>query len=329
MRANRSFVSRYSREHDEIAASLGTAFLRVTDIEFPRGVDNGRLAHARLSLGDLCMDRYECSGIRFRAVQSDKFHVGLPTQGGVRVRTGKGEVSTQAFAVGNTLPSNLEFVLDVEPASINYTVEFSLPGLMRRAESLVGQPLNADDFDTAVALQSGPGAALVRTVLSAFGELQAMEDLQLGALGASAYGELLANLVLAAVHRGVRAKLEGTPAKLAPALAEKARRRLAERAHEAVTIGDVAMEMGVSVRALQVSFQRQIGCSPLQYLLKCRLELARLQLLSPAAADTVSRIAIDCGFLNLGRFALRYRGVYGELPSDTLSRMRRMLGFNI
>jgi transcriptional regulator GlxA family with amidase domain len=39
--------------------------------------------------------------------------------------------------------------------------------------------------------------------------------------------------------------------------------------------------------------------------------------------DNVSSIAIDCGFVNLGLFASRYRRTFGELPSQTLARNRR------
>ena len=33
---------------------------------------------------------------------------------------------------------------------------------------------------------------------------------------------------------------------------------------------------------------------------------------------TVSAIALDCGFWELGRFAVAYRRTFGESPSDTL-----------
>jgi AraC-like DNA-binding protein len=85
----------------------------------------------------------------------------------------------------------------------------------------------------------------------------------------------------------------------------------------------VAAELGIGIRALQAGFRRQVGYSPRQYLIRCRLDLARARLLSPAPLDTVSSIAIDCGFLNLGLFASRYRRTYGELPSQTLAGSRR------
>jgi transcriptional regulator GlxA family with amidase domain len=47
-------------------------------------------------------------------------------------------------------------------------------------------------------------------------------------------------------------------------------------------------------------------------------------LLSPAPGDTVSSIALASGFVNLGKFAMRYRAAYGEVPSLTLGRTRSL-----
>ncbi|WP_316163875.1 helix-turn-helix domain-containing protein [Bradyrhizobium sp. SZCCHNRI20481] len=48
------------------------------------------------------------------------------------------------------------------------------------------------------------------------------------------------------------------------------------------------------------------------------------QMLSGADQRTsVSAVAFDCGFGNLGHFARDYRDTFGELPSETLLRSRR------
>lgn len=56
--------------------------------------------------------------------------------------------------------------------------------------------------------------------------------------------------------------------------------------------------------------------SPMQYLRGVRLDRAREDL--QAGVGTVSDIAYQWGFTNLGRFARAYRERFGELPSDTL-----------
>jgi transcriptional regulator GlxA family with amidase domain len=61
---------------------------------------------------------------------------------------------------------------------------------------------------------------------------------------------------------------------------------------------------------------------PRDMLLRFRLERARERLLKPGPTDTVTSIALDCGFAHLGRFPAAYRIAFGELPAETLARAR-------
>lgn len=93
--------------------------------------------------------------------------------------------------------------------------------------------------------------------------------------------------------------------------------------HQPITVADMARATGLSVRQLQSSSQRALGQSPMQALRGIRMERSR-QLLREAdpASTTVAAVAARCGILHPGRFALAYREVYGESPSDTLNRSR-------
>jgi hypothetical protein len=64
--------------------------------------------------------------------------------------------------------------------------------------------------------------------------------------------------------------------------------------------------------------------NPKRYLQLRRLHLAREKLLHDAdPARSVSSVAFDCGFWQLGRFGQAYRELFGERPSQTLRRSRK------
>ncbi|WP_412740610.1 AraC family transcriptional regulator [Krasilnikovia sp. MM14-A1259] len=89
-----------------------------------------------------------------------------------------------------------------------------------------------------------------------------------------------------------------------------------------LTMADIAAAAGISVRALQQGFQRQLDTTPLLYLRRVRLSHVHedLQAADPANGDEVSSIARRWGFGHLGRFAAYYRAAYGLSPRHTLRR---------
>ena len=109
-----------------------------------------------------------------------------------------------------------------------------------------------------------------------------------------------------------------------PGISERHVRRAEEwiDAHltEIIGVEDVATALGVGVRSLQVSFQRVRGCSPLESIRQRRLEHTRKALLQAEPGATVTTIATQFGFFELGRFSKRYRKSFGEAPSETLAR---------
>src|SRR6185437_8955678 len=77
--------------------------------------------------------------------------------------------------------------------------------------------------------------------------------------------------------------------------------------------------IGVPERTLRMCSAEVLGKSPTRYYLLRRLNGARSELLSADPETTsVTEIAHNHRFLELGRFAVAYRTVFGELPSFTL-----------
>jgi AraC-like DNA-binding protein len=91
---------------------------------------------------------------------------------------------------------------------------------------------------------------------------------------------------------------------------------------DVIGIDEVATAIGVGIRSLQLSFRRVHDCSPHEFVIERRLEAARQKLLAATPEATVTAIATDLGFFELGRFAERYRKHFAETPSATLARRR-------
>jgi AraC-like DNA-binding protein len=84
-------------------------------------------------------------------------------------------------------------------------------------------------------------------------------------------------------------------------------------------LAEICATTGVSERTLRVCCHEHLGMGPVRYLWLRRMHLARAALIraDPASA-TVTSIATDHGFWELGRFSVEYRRLFGESPSLAL-----------
>lgn len=86
-----------------------------------------------------------------------------------------------------------------------------------------------------------------------------------------------------------------------------------------VTISDLVVATGVSERTLRSGFHKFFGVSPRTYMQLRQFHQAR-KLLSDGrpGESSVSEVATSLGFWDFGRFAAKYKRLFGEFPSDTL-----------
>ena len=88
---------------------------------------------------------------------------------------------------------------------------------------------------------------------------------------------------------------------------------------EPITVADLCVELGVSRRTLQYSFQDVLGTNPVRFLRAMRLNGVRRDLRAGTTpADSVQDIAARWGFWHMGHFVTDYKRMFGELPSETL-----------
>jgi transcriptional regulator GlxA family with amidase domain len=90
-----------------------------------------------------------------------------------------------------------------------------------------------------------------------------------------------------------------------------------------ITAYDLSVAAGVSQRTLEYAFQMHLGTTPGRYLRALRLNGVRRELRQgDPTTTTVSRVALKWSFYHAGRFSALYRSQFGELPGQTLRRVR-------
>ncbi|MGM4922169.1 helix-turn-helix domain-containing protein [Tardiphaga sp. 804_B3_N1_9] len=87
-----------------------------------------------------------------------------------------------------------------------------------------------------------------------------------------------------------------------------------------IHISEVCNRLKVSRRSLHRAFHETFGMGPVTFLRRKRLCSVHTALLeADSRMATIADVAMQYGFINLGRFAGDYRDLFGEYPSHTLS----------
>lgn len=200
------------------------------------------------------------------------------------------------------------------------------PALLRTAAGMAGLvepkavPLNLE-ASRSVALQIRGMNWL--PVIQAY--CQAIDAYGCDASSLSAAG--LDDAVLRTVVMMLRPDLFFAPQWISPAvrgfdldsLLEQIEANLAKR----VTLADMEAWSGRTARAIQLAFQKRFGIGPMQWVRDRRLELVRARLLAAGPGATIRDIAAACGMPRMATLIPEYSSRFGELPSETLARVRR------
>jgi AraC family ethanolamine operon transcriptional activator len=86
---------------------------------------------------------------------------------------------------------------------------------------------------------------------------------------------------------------------------------------------EIGAALGVTPRFVNRCFDAVYGISAHRYLRARRLAEARRRLMAAGGGSLlVKQVALDLGFWHFGRFAIAYRELFGDTPSETLARRR-------
>lgn len=113
---------------------------------------------------------------------------------------------------------------------------------------------------------------------------------------------------------------DGIRSALPPVLGQ-AMQFVERNAHRDIGVDEIAAAVFVTPRRVQALFKEHLATTPTGYLRDVRLRRAHQDLLhSERTSTTVGAVAARWRFAHTGRFAVTYRGVFGESPHETLRR---------
>ncbi|MDF0732862.1 AraC family transcriptional regulator [Pseudomonas entomophila] len=131
------------------------------------------------------------------------------------------------------------------------------------------------------------------------------------------YSQIVASKLLTLMSNNIRREQLGVSGASLERILEHIERNLKLE----LSAEGLAEQACMSVRSLYALFDRQLGTTPRQYIRQKKLERVQACLADASCpVRSVTELALDYGFLHLGRFAESYRQQFGELPSETFKR---------
>ena len=135
--------------------------------------------------------------------------------------------------------------------------------------------------------------------------------------------EALVNLLLTEFNHNHSDKLESPLDRLTPYFLKRAQEYIHANLEQTISISEIAVASGASVRSLQNAFKHYLNTTLTLYLRHQRLYKVRHALLSAAANGlSVTDIALAHGFTHLSKFSHYYKTLFGESPLQTKTGQR-------
>ena len=96
---------------------------------------------------------------------------------------------------------------------------------------------------------------------------------------------------------------------------------LSEHPNRPLYLAEICAALGLAERTLRGACEMHLGMGPIRYLTLHRMHRVHQTLLiADSSNTTVTDVAMEHGFCELGRFSVAYRSLFSESPSETLRR---------
>jgi AraC-like DNA-binding protein len=276
----------------------------------------------------------ELTQINLDRLWMQRFHERLPQIYASKVRPGRRVIG---FLTDEDQPTLLHCGRDISPHDIVVT-DYDVMHHRTEGECRYGaMSLTNDDFDdacNAIVGQEFPVGKL-KLVVRPNPDLMSRLTRLHGTVGLIAktsptlleLPEVSRALEQQLVHLMVRCLTEGDSSKLTAgglrrdAIIARFEAFLEANPETPLYLPEICAAIGAAERTLRVACEQHLGMGPIRYLALRRMHLVRRALLRAApSTTTITRIATDHGFWELGRFSVKYRALFAETPSATLQR---------
>lgn len=256
--------------------------------------------------------------------ESDYYVVHVPTKGTLSVWSDQNAFIARC---GQTIVSSPMDQVSIEYGDKNGTLLFRVARSLieNRLSVLIDQPLSERLRFSNISenTRSGRLSAWVRQFMFIVNELDYCEK---GLDHLRSCGDeleiSLINSLLFSHHHNYNRYLENGMRTVGPYYVKAAERFIRENADEPITIDDIVAASGISKRALYLGFNRFRETTPMLFLLRVRLENVYRDIVSARTSDSITSLATQRGFTQLGRFSSLFRNAYGILPSELMRQAR-------
>ena len=308
-----------TRDVDELRQRLSSLY-SVRSVDLGRGTQGsfeGHLNHREMHDIGLTYARYG-SPISASLSHTDFYVQGFPLRGnGSFVVDGaEGLVSRQRGVVGGPgADMSLRYSSEFE----HLILRIKPQGLVKKLSALIGRPVDPPlKVSNKVELGPEKAEAQLRLLQFVLGEFGRDDEAVLPPLVLAELEQALIVAYLCTNRHNYSHLLDGQPRASAPWQMRRVEEYIEQNWDQPLTIEALALVANTSVRSLFYSFKKNRGVSPMTFVKQVRVGHAKEMLTKAGPTTSVTSVAFECGFSNLGHFAKYYHNTFGERPSDTL-----------
>lgn len=167
------------------------------------------------------------------------------------------------------------------------------------------------------------GASSARSAADISTLLAALRDTALSDDAAEFYKRNILQMLTAPVLDGVPYRGPQLQAQARVRLVHDVEEYLVAAGNRPIHVSELTEKFGVHRRRLNRAFMDVLGVPPITFLRRKRLGDVHRVLLQGGPDLMVKSVALEHGFLELGRFAGEYQKQFGEKPSETLKHAQR------